>query len=107
MHLQCDVGTIFCLVDPFSAEIVCFASIYDLIKIEIWWKPRFGAVLRRFSLPFVRGLCVSSGELCTCNVMYELYFVSLTRLQLKSCVLPPFLTWLNPINAGNHALEAS
>jgi hypothetical protein len=40
-----------------------------LIIFEMWWKSRFGAVLRRFWPPIVRGSCVSSGELCTCNVM--------------------------------------
>ena len=36
MHLQCDVGTIFCLVDPFTAEIVCFAPFWT------WLKSRYG-----------------------------------------------------------------
>ena len=32
---------------------------------------------------FVRGFCVSSGEFCTCNMMQEPYFVSLTTFQLE------------------------
>ena len=58
-------------------------------KIEKWWKSRFRAVLRRFWPPFVRGLCVTSGELCACNVTYELYSVSWALFQLKTVVLTP------------------